>query len=144
MTFSIYVDHHGLDNVTLRVGGNSYETKLTNTWLTYLIKRDGNSENFVGGVFNDQVLVSDLNTFEIAVWQNSGYAIDVYISAVRVGVLDANVVAPFDTNLATNFINTAGTAYTESVNSDANYTYGDEAYSLKLSRTSDYNGGAAF
>ena len=148
MTFSIYVDHHGYSDVSIRVGGNSYKNEATNTWLTYLITRDGKSENFAGGVFDDKVLVSDLNTFNIAVWQNAGKAIDVYFSAVRVGTLEAepNVVAPFNTNSATNyiFVDTAKTHYTASVNSDANYTYGDEAYSLKLSRTSEKDGGAAF
>ena len=98
MTFSIYVDHHGSPDVSIRVGGKDYKKEATNTWLTYLITRDGKSENFTSGGFNDKVLVSDLNTFNIAVWQNAGKAIDVYFSAVRVGVLDVepNVAVPFN------------------------------------------------
>ena len=149
MTFSIYVDHHGSPDVAIRVGGNDYKDEATNTWLTYLITRDGNSENFAGGVFNDKVLVSDLNTFKIAVWQNAGKAIDVYFSAVRVGseITEPNVAVPFNMQSGVNFV---------TLEKDGSYTissglpvdgegqpikYNGEETALKLVPKSDHIGG---
>ena len=147
MTFSIYVDHHGSSDVELRVGGNDYKYVATNTWLTYLITRDGKSENFAGGVFNNNVLVSDLNTFTIAVWQKKGMAIDVYFSAVRVGALDANVAVPFNMQGGANLVTLeAGGRYTISsglpVDGEGQpIKYNGEETALKLVPESDYTGG---
>ncbi len=148
MTFSIYVDHHGYDKVSIRVGGNAYKEVATKTWLTYFITRDGKSENFVGGVFDNEVLVSDLNTFFIAVWQNAGKAIDVYISAVRVEVLDVepNVAVPFNMQSGVKFVTLeAGGRYTISsglpVDGEGQpIKYNGEETALKLVPESDYTG----
>ena len=147
MTFSIYVDHHGSSDVDLRVGANDYKKVATNTWLTYLITRDGKSENFVGGVFNDKVLVSDLNTFRISVWQNAGKkAIDVYFSAVRVGALDANVAVPFNMQGGVNFVtlNESGGRISSGlpVNGEGQpIKYNGEETALKVAPGSSYTGG---
>ena len=149
MTFSIYVDHHGYDKVSIRVGGNAYKEVATKTWLTYFITRDGKSENFVGGVFDNEVLVSDLNTFFIAVWQNAGKAIDVYISAVRVEVLDVepNVAVPFNIQGGGNLVTLEkGGRYTISsglpVDGEGQpIKYNGEETALKLVPKSDHIGG---